>query len=107
VTWSAGGGAVLVVVVTSCADASEGKASMATKADPASINEMRRLPITAGIVPCGKANRADGYGTSLARSARTGIGKRSAVTTASHAVWIRICAASGPVASPRVISTRW
>ena len=46
-------------------------------------------------------------GTSFARKARTGIVNRAALTAASHEVWMRICTPSGPLAIPRVISTRW
>src|SRR5215210_7153924 len=47
------------------------------------------------------------YATSFLRSARTGMVKSSALTTVSQAALPTIDQSSGPVASPRVISTRW
>src|SRR5581483_9687901 len=47
------------------------------------------------------------HGTRRRRTARTGTGKRSAVTAASQPRWIKTWSASGPIAIPRVISTRW
>jgi hypothetical protein len=98
----------VVVVDGPCPAASAGSAIAAANVAPAAASEMRLVPLTRAILAGGHGEfRNNCYGTSRARSARTGIANRSAVTTASHAAWIRIWTASGPVARPRVISTRW
>ena len=47
------------------------------------------------------------HATSFRLRARTGIVKSSALTAASHAALPTTDQSSGPVARPRVISTRW
>src|SRR5215207_1376456 len=51
--------------------------------------------------------RVEGHATSFLRSTLTGIVKSRALTTSSQAEFPTIDQNSGPVASPRVISTRW
>src|SRR5215207_3292928 len=83
----AGGTGAGVVVVTSWPAATVGSAIAAARVVPATRSETRYLPITPPFCHAeGRKRRGVPYGTSLARSARTGTGNRSAVTTASHAV---------------------